>query len=324
MFDIITIGGATRDVFFEFKNLKKIKDKKSSFESYLLIPYGEKIVSDNTFYCYGGGSINTSVCFARLGLKTVSVCNIGKEGTGSLVRNFLKKEMVNTSLVRRDSTLHTGLSIFIMGQDGEHTGFLERGANSHLVIEKISKLKKTKWFYISSLTGESDRLLPEIFEFAARHNIKVAFNPGSKQLSSGYHGLKKYIEQTEVLLLNFEEAQELVFSRIKKHFKDEKVLLLEIKKMGAKISVVTEDGKGSLAVSKNGKHYYERAYSTHVIDTTGAGDSFGATFVFGIIKGYPINISLKMAAINAASVVSEFGATKGLLSYNRLKGSKWL
>lgn len=323
MFDVITIGGATRDIFLTLECLNKKIDPKSPTGSYLEVPYGAKLVSDSTIYDYGGGSVNTSVCFSRLGLRTASVCSIGKEGTGSLVLDFLKKEGVNTSLVRRDATLHTGLSILILGKDGEHTGFLERGANNHLVINRISPFKKTRWFYISSLTGDSDHYLGDLFDLASRKDIKIAFNPGAKQLGVGYQGLKHLIQKTEILNLNFEEAEELIFSKTKKKTRDEKELLNEIGKLGARISIVTEDGKGSHAVSE-GKYYHERAYSVDVVDTTGAGDSFGATFTFGIIKGYGIKPSLSMAAINAASVVSEFGATRGLLSYNMLKGSKWL
>lgn len=323
MFDVIAIGGATRDIFFRFDDLLVETNSKSKTGSYLAIPYGAKMVSAETFYSYGGGAVNTAVCLARLGLKSASVCNIGKEGTGSLVLDYLKKEKVNTTLVRRDTTLHTGLSIFILGKDSEHTGFLERGANSHLLIERISRLKKTKWFYVTSLTGDSAKILPELFSFAQRHKIKIAFNPGSTQLAEGYHGLKKYIEQSEVLLLNREEAESLAFSRDKKYYKSEKQLLRGIQNMGAKISVVTEDGKGSYATSE-GKDWHVRALSTKVVDTTGAGDSYGATFIAFLIKGYTIRQAMTAAAVNSASVVSKLGAGDGLLSYNELKGSKWL
>lgn len=319
MFDVITIGGATRDIFFQYDDLLVEKNSKSPTGLYLNIPYGAKKVSKETFYSYGGGAVNTAVCLARLGLKSASVCNIGREGTGSLVMSYLKKEKVNTSLVRRDTTLHTGLSVFILGKDSEHTGFLERGANSHLVIDRISKLKKTRWFYVSSLTGSSAKPLPEIFAFAQRHKIKIAFNPGSTQLAEGYQGLKSYIEQSEVLILNRQEAEGLVFSKTKKNYSSEKQLLSATEKMGAKISVVTEDGKGSYATCE-GKDWHVRAFSTKVIDTTGAGDAYGATFVAFIIKGYTVRQAMTAAAVNAASVVSKLGAGDGLLSYNELKG----
>jgi ribokinase len=319
MFDLISIGGATRDIFFHIESLQTRKEPGRLGERYLEIPYGEKIVSSETFYSYGGGAINIAVCGARLGLKTASVCNIGREGTGSLIIDYLKKEGVNTSLVGRDAHLHTGLSALVVGEDGEHTGFLERGANNHLYLKSTRPLKKARWFYISSLTGESEKILPEIFAIAERERIKIAFNPGSKQLGTGYHGLKNYLAQADILILNLEEAEELVFSKTKKMPKTEGEILRVLDEVGGKISVVTDAEKGSHAIS-DGKTFHERCFSTTVVDTTGAGDCFGGTFVFGQIQGLGIQESLRLAAINSASVVAKMGASAGLLRYNDLKG----
>lgn len=320
MYDVISIGGITRDIFLDYENLK---ESDISNKRYLLVPYGEKLVAESTFYSYGGGAFNTSVSFSRLGLSAAACANIGSEGTGSLAINHLQKNGVSVKLIHKDKTLHTGLSIFILGKNSEHTGFLERGANNHLIIDKKNSLKRTKWFYVSSLTGSSAQILPEIFKLAKKSKIKIAFNPGSTQLAAGYHNLKDYIEASDVLLLNYQEAENLVFSKIKRIPKNEKDLLSEIEKMGAKISVITEDGRGSHAIS-GGKLFHTVAYSEKVKDTTGAGDSFGSTFVFGIIKGFDVGYSLKIAAINAASVVSKMGATEGLLTYNGIRSSKWL
>jgi sugar/nucleoside kinase (ribokinase family) len=323
MFEVITIGGATRDIFFKYKDLRPKKEKGSLGGEILSIPYGSKLVTDDSEYCYGGGAVNCAVAFRRLGVKSAALCSMGKEGSGDLLLEFLRKENVSTSFIRRDPRLHTGLSIMIVGKDGEHTSFLDRGANDNLQIEKWGPLKKTKWLYISSLTGHAVNLLPEIFNFAERNGIKVAFNPGSKQLSDGYHYLKDYLGRVDILLLNLEEAMDLVYSKTKNKPASEVGILKELEKMGPKIAVVTEDGEGCHAIMA-GKHFHQRAYSAKVVDTTGAGDSFGATFTFGIMNNFDISYSLKIAAINAASVVAEMGATKGLLNYNRIRSSKWL
>lgn len=317
MFDLLAIGGATRDIFFEFSTLKPTHEK--GVEDFLKIPYGEKMVSEGTFYGYGGGAVNVAVCGARLGLKTASLCNIGREGTGSVVLSYLKSEGVNVANVSRDAHLHTGLSILVVGKDGEHTGFLERGANNHLYLKKPTVIKKAKWVYVSSLTGESEKILPEVFARVERYKNKVAFNPGSKQLSAGYHAIKRYLPFCEVLILNLEEARKLVFSKTKKELKDERQLLEELEDMGPRIVVITDGPRGSHAICE-GNFYHERSLSTNVVDTTGAGDAFGGTFVFAQIKGEGIQRSLELAAKNSASVVSKMGAGTGLLRYNKLAG----
>lgn len=323
MFDVITIGGATRDIFFDIPEIKVAKKHNHLDEPHLIIPYGEKLVSNETNYSYGGGAVNVATGLSRLGLKTAAFCNIGKEGTGDMVVRFLESEKVNTSLVQRDKILHTGLSVIVIGPDGEHTGFLERGADNHLRIEKPGSLKKTKWFYVSSLTGDSEKILPEIFNLAAKNKIKIAFNPGSQQLAEGWGGLKKYLAQTDILFLNCEEAEKLIHSKTGHLPKKEAELLAGVKSFGAKISVVTEGESGSHVIFEN-HTFHQGAYPKEVADTTGAGDAFGAAFLFGIVKNFDLRYSLKVAAINSASVVSELGSTKGLLSYDKIKKSKWL
>ena len=315
MFYCVTIGGAARDIFFNLPELKRENGKREF--PVLPLPYGEKMVSAETFYSYGGGAINVSVCLSRLGLKTASYCNIGKEGTGSLVKNYLECEKVNTKFVHRDANLHTGLSVFILGEDNEHTGFLERGANNNLPLT-LPKFK-TKWFYVSSLTGRSAELLPKIFEYAKKEGIRVAFNPGKTQLEKGYKYLKPFIEQTEILILNLEEATELLDSKSVKK-RPLKMILKEMGQLGSTMALLTDSENGSYAVFEDNV-YFQNAIQSNVVDTTGAGDSFGGTFLFGIIRGFDIRYALKIAAINSASVVSKMGAGDGLLNYNSIKSS---
>jgi len=52
-----------------------------------------------------------------------------------------------------------------------------------------------------------------------------------------------------------------------------------------------------------------------VVSTLGAGDAFGSTFVAGLLRSQgDVAQSLRQASINAAAVVSVFGAKRGLLS----------
>jgi sugar/nucleoside kinase (ribokinase family) len=44
-----------------------------------------------------------------------------------------------------------------------------------------------------------------------------------------------------------------------------------------------------------------------VVDTTGAGDQFAAGFLFGHVRGRPLQDCLRMGAICAAEVISHYG-----------------
>lgn len=316
MFDVISIGGATRDVFFTTKEGKIINDKKSLSGKMLAFEYGAKIVPEGSYFSYGGGAANTSSCFAKMGLKTGIKINIGSEGTGSLIYKTLEEKGVNTMLVERDKELHTALSI-IISNNGDHTMFLYRGANDNLQIKKWSKIRRTKWFYVSSLTGKSSKNLEGILDIARKGRVSLSWNPGSEQLEKGYRGLKDILKVTSILVLNIAEAKELVASEGKKKIDDDKVLLKIINDYGPKIVVITKGPKGSLAYDGDSV-YKVKAEDIKTVETTGAGDAYGSTFVAGIIKGHDIEDSMKLASLNAAAVVGAMGAQEGQKDYETL------
>jgi sugar/nucleoside kinase (ribokinase family) len=80
------------------------------------------------------------------------------------------------------------------------------------------------------------------------------------------------------------------------------------------IIVITNGGHGAHAFD-NGKIYYQKSLSKKIVDTTGAGDSFCASFTAGYIF-YRGNIekALKLGAINSAYNLTGIGAQDPLLS----------
>ena len=74
------------------------------------------------------------------------------------------------------------------------------------------------------------------------------------------------------------------------------------------ITVVTRSEKG--AVVLGGGHRYEVAGErvAKVVDTTGAGDLFAAGFLFGHVRGKPLDECLTLGAICAAEIISHYGA----------------
>jgi sugar/nucleoside kinase (ribokinase family) len=316
MFDVITIGGVSRDVFFHTDEGKIINDLKHH-QKMIAFEYGSKIIPDQTEFSHGGGGANTAISFAKMGLHTAAILNIGHEGTGSMVMRELEEAGVSCEHITRDTEHHTALSMIISVDDGEHTMFLYRGSNNFIHVDDWRDVH-AKWFYLCSLTGESVDLIPEIFSYARAHNIKVAWNPGSEQLQGGYHDMASYLEDTEVLIMNKNEACNLLRSRGEKvDPSDPRGITLKLNGLTPGIVVVTDSEHGSY-VSSGDKILHEPAHSTHVVETTGAGDAYGSTFVAGIIQGYGTKHAMKLAAENAASVVSFLGAQKGLMTFGQL------
>ncbi len=305
MYDIITVGSGTIDCFMDtgsrlFKNVKG---------SCVKVPFGSKILVENLEINTGGGGTNCAVSLSRLGLK---VAWLGKIGSGSNSRRILeqmKKEKIDTSLVYREKGSRTGFSVILDAKGHDRTILAFKGSNNDLGWNEVKKSKlKAKWLYCSSMVGKSFKTLEKIVAFARKNNIKVAFNPSSYLAKRGAGYLKKMIKNTNLLVMNDEEAGYLTKTRnIKKSLK-------KLSKMGPEIVVITQGKKGCHAYDGK-KAYSIKPHNIKVIEAPGAGDSFASTFLAGIMKKNDIKFALKLALANAESVISHFGAKNKLLTW---------
>jgi sugar/nucleoside kinase (ribokinase family) len=316
VFDVITIGGASRDIFFMTDEGKILHDPRLHTRM-LSFEFGSKIIPEESVFTYGGGGANTAVNFAKAGLRTSTIMNIGAEGTGSLIVKDLQKDGVDCTHITRDRVNHTALSIILSYPGKDHTMFLYRGSNNFLKIHDWRQIR-TKWFYVASLTGESADLLPEIFSFARAHSIKIAWNPGHDQLILGKKDLATYLATTDILILNKSEAKTLLgLSKSKKDI-DIETLIKKVQALTDWTVVITDGEKGSY-VFDGEDFYHEPARSTTVVETTGAGDSYGSTFTAAKILGYGTKYAMKLASAQSASVVKYIGAQEGLMTFDKLR-----
>lgn len=321
MFDVITIGSATRDIFFITDKGDVFSDPENPHKILIAFEFGDKVEIENLHITDGGGACNSGTAFSRLGFKTKALMRVGDDESGDVIAREFKKDGGDPSGITFDKELRTGLSAIIIDKNsGERTVLFYPGANLNLEIEKKSFIDDTKWLYIAPLTAEKPiKMLPDICRTASNKNIKIAINPSSRQLSMGYKSMKNILKCTNVLIVNLLEAEKLVSSfRGKQTDLEPQELLTYLQQMGPEICVLTLSSKGSMAISK-AMIFNQPPIKGKSVDTTGAGDAFGSTFVAGLIHGYSIQKSLKFASFNAVSVISKLGAQEGLLNIGQLQ-----
>ena len=310
MFKIITIGSISWDVFFKTsQSYFPLKNKNPL----ICFRYGTKIDPEEAFFSLGGGAANSACSFSRLGLKVAIVSQVGSDPLGKMVLENLQREKVDTRLIKIDRKLSTALSFVIVSAHGERTIFPYAGAAGNLELTKTKKLKAAQWIYLTTLRKKSQRILPQINKLVKQYKIKLAFNPGNTELEKGLNYLKNILKNTEVLLLNKEEAIKLISSYKRVTSRRPQNLLLILKEFGPRIVVITDGEKGSWAKNENSL-FYMPAMKTKLVEKTGAGDAFGSGFVAGLIHFGELKKALLLATANAASVISKFGATSGLLN----------
>jgi len=320
-FDFITIGGATEDITF-YTDEGILTDNKSDVlrQKLLSFEYGAKIEINKAYSTYGGGAANAAVCLARLGYKTACLAAIGDDFRGkSLMANF-KNNGVMTNLLKKIKGEKTGYSFFLVGRDNEHICFSDRAANQKLKIEirDVKILKQAREIYLTSLSGDWRGVLNKIF---SSRRTGITWNPGQLQLKSGFSIIGKFFKYCQSLIVNQDEAIELVISDKKYRRQDRgflnniRNLLAIIKKWGPQIVIITASKRGADAYDGVKFYHHEIVKEKRFINTTGVGDAFGSTFTAGLemFKG-DIKKAMQLGVTNTASVVANMGAQAGLLT----------
>jgi len=306
MYDVITVGSGTIDVFVG-TGTRLFQDVKKGC---VMVPFGSKILAESLNICTGGGGTNTAVSLSRLGLKVAWLGKMGIGANSERILKELKKERVDTSLVRRDSKCRTGFSVILDAKGHDRTIIAYKGSNDDLGWDEVNKKKlNAKWLYCSSMVGKSFKTLEKVVAYAKKNGIKVAFNPSSYLAKKGAGYLKNIIKSTSLIVMNNEEASYLTKT------KSIRQSLRKLAKLGPEIVVITQGSKGCHAYS--GKKIYSlKPHSIKVLETTGAGDAFASAFLAGIIKKNDIRFALRLALANSESVITHYGTKNKLLTWN--------
>ena len=306
MFDVICVGSSTIDVFAHTEYQRIIHNKgRKDFMAY---PIGTKILILDMNTTVGGGGTNAAVSLSRLGHKVAYLGKTGLDDLSPKIFDELKKDKVNTSLVVRSKKGNTGYSIILDSIKHDRTIFTYKGSNNDLNFNEVNlRNLKTRWFYFSSMMGESFRTLEKIAGYAVKNNIKIAFNL-SPYLAKKQNKLKRIFKKINILILNKEEAQ-FVAGKGKIKF-----LMKKLHKLGPEIVAIT-DGKNGTYVFYDNFIYFGEPNNIKVVETTGAGDAFASSFLSGIIKKNDVEFAITLGMTNAESVIQYHGAKNKLLRY---------
>ncbi|MEK7160964.1 MAG: carbohydrate kinase family protein [Patescibacteria group bacterium] len=321
MFDVVTFGSATRDIFVRSKELKIILSPEFVTGKGLAVEAGGKIYVEDLIFTTGGGGSNCAATFAKQRLKTAFAGLVGNDQGGLDIFQELNDLGVDCSLLRTTSQAPTPYSVILSlpnlpagpggkVKGGERSILVYEGA-SHLLSESDlswGEIKKTRWFYISGLSGESANVFAPLVKFAADNKIKIALNPGKDQLTKQRGVLIKILNSVDILFVNQEEASLITGF----NFKHEEAIFKRFDELVPGLAVMSKGPQG-VTVGDGKKIYRAGIPESGYVDRTGSGDAFGSGFTSAIIRGETIAEAIQLGTANATSTIQQIGAKNGLL-----------
>ncbi len=307
--DIVSVGDIVTDAF-----IKLFEDQAHTYDNeegrWLAMPFGTKLPYDHVEVVEAvGNAANAAVAFARLGLNSAFVTNVGGDAHGRDMINALSKNHVDTRFVRinpeKKSNYH-----YVLWYKEERT-ILIRHEDYDYHWPHLTPNETPKWLYFSSISEHAIDYHDQVSDWLDNNeSVKLAFQPGTFQMEAGVDRLKRIYARSEVLILNREEAVTVGGG----NHEDVHDLIAKLHQLGPKIVVVTDGPNGAYA-SDGHQAFSMPLYPDPAppVDRTGAGDAFASTFVAALARGNSIEGALQWAPINSMNVVQKVGAQAGLL-----------
>lgn len=240
----------------------------------------------NRYYCTGN-VVDFGVHMKRLGIDTSIITTTGSDCFGLQMKQELVAEGIDVSHLNKAEGL-TAISYMDLIDNERTYGEYDEG-----VMENISFSEEDIKFACShdlvhtALWGNADKHLKQIhesgtlisFDYADEHDneLVISTNP---YVDYGFYSFEE----------DNAECREFLKERING---------------GMKVAVATFGDKGSLAY--DGKEFISNGIvASKVVNTVGAGDSYIAGFMNGVLKGYSILDCMKQGAEVSSKVVSIF------------------
>lgn len=307
MFDLITIGDATIDVFHMLKDHEiHVSCSLNTTDCQLCMSYADKIPVAEIHRLVAGNATNNAVGAARLGLRTAIYTIIGGDRSGEDIRNQLHHEGVDCDYVIVDKDGMTNYST-VLSFEGERTILVYHAPRAY----RLPRFAKTNWIYLTSMAEGSETIFADLRTYLDRERANLVYQPGTFQIRFGAAQSRVVLEKTELLILNKDEAIEYTESQPSTSITS---LLRQLHALGPKNVIVTDGRQGSYG-SGNGA-MWQMGIDQRVPrkEATGAGDAYAIGVTAALIAGQSLSEGMGWGTINAQSVIQHIGPQAGLLT----------
>jgi sulfofructose kinase len=260
----------------------------------------------------GGQTASTLVALSRLGMRTAYAGRFGSDAEGQFGFAALKAEGVNADFAQTVEGARNQIAFIIIDErNGERTVIWDRD-------ERLAYRPEEAPVEIAALApilhlDAHDPLACVPLAHAAR----MAGTIVSADIDNIYEGLPELLPLIDVLISSKEFPHRLT------GISDERASLVEIKaRYGCAVVGMTLGKRGALLYTE-GVFLESRAYAVPggCRDTTGAGDAFHAGFIYGMLRGEEIEMSLRLANATAALKCRALGARTSLPTKDELEAN---
>lgn len=279
----------------------------------------------STFTKYVGGSpANIAIGMSRFGLQTSFIGKVADDQMGRFIQSYLNDNGIDTGNVFTDRTgAVTGLAFTEIKSPTECSILMYRDnvADLKLTPSEVSEelISQTKMLLISGTAlaqSPSREAVFQSLQYAKKHGAVIAFDLDyrpytwkSSEETAVYYNLAA--EKCDIILGTREEFDMMErFEPNPEH--SDQVTAAKWFGHSAKIVIIKHGKDGSIAYTKDGASHRAKSFPAKVVKTFGAGDSYAAGFLYGLMQGWTLEKSMEFGSAAACIVISSHSCSDAM------------
>ncbi len=291
-FDVLVLGEINVDLILSADEITPV--------------FGQELLVDDMTLAMGSSSVIFACGAARLGLRVGFVGVVGDDEFGHFMLRQMAARGVDVSPVIVDPAVKTGITVSL-STAADRALLTYPGSIEALTAERVDRslLSHARHVHVGSYFLQQGLRtgLPALFAKARAHGLTVSLDTGFDPRQTWDGGLREVLANIDVFLPNEIEAPAIAGAPSPETALDALAACVPtvVVKLGAKGAIARRGSEVCRATPPLVK----------AVDTTGAGDSFDAGFVYGYLAGWSLQRTLRLACACGALTTRQPGGTEG-------------
>lgn len=272
---------------------------------------GETTVVDSARLMLGGDAQNQAITLASLGARVALMGVAGNDRLGDVLLNQLSAFPIDI-LTRRED-VNTSISLVLVEDNGDRHFVYQPQSNQALSYRHIDEDAVRNAAFLSvggclTLPGLDGEGMLRLLDLAHKAGTRTALDFNVTDYMLDPATLKALLSRTDYALPSEVEARALTGEG-----KDPAEMVRRLRALGATNCIIKLGGKGCY-VAADGYEGIVPPYPCRCLDTTGAGDTFVAAFLYARTRGWDILRCARFANAAGSIAVEHAGANGGIRS----------
>ena len=264
----------------------------------------------------GGAPANYLAALTKFGAKTAMIGKVGSDAFGRLLIKTLKGAGIDTRGMLVSDDVFTTLAFVTLDDSGDREFSFARkpGADTQLRFDEIdlSVIDASKVLHFGSLSMTNEPARDATYkavEYAAGHGKLISFDPNLRKplwddLDEAKRQMLWGLKHADIVKISDEET-EFLFG-----IAPEEAAKHIIDSFGVRLVYVTCGAEGCFYRTKTASGFVKALSGIAVKDTTGAGDIFGGSAMYGLLRAG--GVPEQLTAEDLENIVSFACASAGL------------